>query len=82
MSLTEFSYTFYVHHIRGFPFCSQHYIFLQLVMYPLSKPGDRRNFNTHKTCLNYINDERSTGKKHTTVEWDDSGKLGQIINEF
>ena len=43
------------------------------------KPGDRRNFNTHKTCLKCINDERPTGKKHTNVGWDDSGKIGKII---
>ncbi len=29
-----------------------------------------------------INDERPTGKKHTTVGWDDSGKIGKIINSF
>ena len=27
-----------------------------------------------------INDERPTGKKHTTVGWDDGGKIGKIIN--
>ena len=27
-----------------------------------------------------INDERPTGKKHTTVRWDDGGKIGKIIN--
>ena len=31
----------------------------------------RRNFNAHKTCLKCcINDERTTGKKHTTLVWD------------
>ena len=24
--------------------------------------------------------ERPTGKKHTTVGWDDGGKIGKIIN--
>ena len=46
----------------------------------LPKPGDRRNVNTHKTyrkCC--INNERSTGKKHTNVGWDDGGKIGKII---
>ena len=45
------------------------------------KPGDRRNFNTHKTrwkCR--IKDKRPTGKKHTTVGWDNGGKIGKIIN--
>ena len=37
--------------------------------------GDRRNFNTHKTCWKCrINDEKATGKKNTTVGWDDGGK--------
>ena len=27
-----------------------------------------------------INDERPTGIKHTTVGWDDGGKIGKIIN--
>ena len=27
-----------------------------------------------------INDERPTGKKHTSVGWDDGGKIGKIIN--
>ena len=27
-----------------------------------------------------INNERPTGKKHTTVRWDDGGKIGKIIN--
>ena len=27
-----------------------------------------------------INDDRPTGKKHTTVGWDDCGKTGKIIN--
>ena len=30
----------------------------------------------------HINDERPTGKKHTTVGWDDSGKIGKIMNSF
>ena len=43
----------------------------------LAKPGDRRNFNTLKTCLKCcVNDERPTGKKNTTDEWDDGGKIG------
>ena len=37
----------------------------------LSKPGDRRNF---KTCWKFINNERPTGKKHTSVRWDDGEK--------
>ena len=43
----------------------------------LSKPGDRRHFNTHKTCWKCFNDERLTGKKHTTVGWDDGGKIAK-----
>ena len=44
---------------------------------------DRRNSNTHKTCYKCrINDERPTGQKHTTVGWDDGGKIGKIINQF
>ena len=47
----------------------------------LPKPGDRRNFNTYKTLLKCrINNERSTRKKHTTVGWDDGGKIDKIIN--
>ena len=41
----------------------------------LPKPGNRRNFNTHKTrwkCC--INNERPTGKRQTNVRWDDGGK--------
>ena len=34
----------------------------------------------HKTWWKCINNESSTGKKHTTVGWDDVGKLGKIIN--
>ena len=30
--------------------------------------------------LTGINDERPTGNKHTTVGWDDGGKIGKIIN--
>ena len=42
------------------------------------KPGDRSNFNTHKICWNCrTNDDRSTGKKHTNVGWDDGGKIGK-----
>ena len=44
------------------------------------KPGDRRNFNTHKTCWKCrINNESPTGKKHTTVGRNDGGKIGIII---
>ena len=33
----------------------------------LPKPGDRSNFNTHKTCWKFrINDERPTEKKHNS----------------
>ena len=46
------------------------------------KTGDRRNFNTHKTCWKCINDERPTEKKHTTVGWDDSGNIGKIIISY
>jgi hypothetical protein len=43
--------------------------------------GDRRSFNTHETSLNCrINDKWSTGKKHTTISWDNDGKIGKIIN--
>ena len=46
----------------------------------LPKPGNRRNFNTHKTCWKYgINDKRLTGKKHTTFGWDDGEKICQIF---
>ena len=47
----------------------------------LPKPGGRRNFYTHKThwkCC--INNERPTGKKHTSVGWDDGWKICKIIN--
>ena len=30
--------------------------------------------------LGRIDDERPTGKKHTTVGWDDGGKIGKMIN--
>ena len=30
----------------------------------------------HKTCWECRVDERSTGKKNTTIEWDDGGKIG------
>ena len=47
----------------------------------LPKPGDKRNFNTHKTCWKcLITDERPTGKNRTTFGWDDSEKIGKIIN--
>ena len=47
----------------------------------LPKQGDRRNYNTNKTCLKCrINGERPTGKKHATVGWDDGGKIGKMIN--
>ena len=40
----------------------------------LPKPGDRRNY---KICWKFrVNDERPTGKKNTTIEWDDGGKIG------
>jgi hypothetical protein len=34
-----------------------------------------------ETCLEYCdNKERSTGKKNTTMEWDDSGIIGNKTN--
>ena len=55
---------------------------LELIYYfTWPKPRDRRNFSSHKTCYKCcINDKKSTGKKHTTVGWDDGGKIGKIIN--
>ena len=33
------------------------------------------------SCMPFVdNDERPTGKKHTTVGWINSGKIGKIIN--
>ena len=29
-----------------------------------------------------LGQERTAGKKHTTIGWDDGGKIGKIINEF
>ena len=41
----------------------------------LPKSADRTNFNTHKTCWECrVNNERPTGKKHTSVGWDDCAK--------
>ena len=58
----------------------------QLCFFPVglsSLPGDRRNFNTLKTCWKCrINDKRPTGKKHTAVGWDEGGKISKIINQF
>ena len=48
----------------------------------LPKPGDRGNFNTHKTCWECRNnDERPTEKKNTNIEWDDGEKSnkGKLI---
>ena len=37
----------------------------------LSKLGDRNKFNTHNNCWKCcIDNERPTGKKHTSVGWD------------
>ena len=33
---------------------------------------------TNKNCWKCINDERPTGMKHTTVGWDDGGKICKI----
>ena len=41
-------------------------------------PGDRRNFNTIRSVENVV--LRPTGKKHTTVGWDDGGKKCKIKN--
>ena len=40
-----------------------------------AKPGDRSNFNAHKTCWKYSNNnERPTGQKKPTVWWKEGGK--------
>ena len=41
----------------------------------LPKPGDKCNFNTHKTCWKCCyNNERPTGQKQPTVRWKVGGK--------
>ena len=37
-------------------------------------------FSTVVLLTRHFNDERPTEKKHITVEWDDGGKTGKIIN--
>ena len=41
----------------------------------LPKPGDRSDFNTHKTCWKCCySKKRPTGQKHKYTSWDDGGK--------
>ena len=46
----------------------------------LPKPGDRSDFKPPRPVESRVDDERPTEKKHTTVGWDDGGKIGKIIN--
>ena len=44
------------------------------------KPGDRSNFNTHKTCWKYfINNERPTGQKQQLLDGRTVENKGKLI---
>jgi hypothetical protein len=60
---------------------------LELIYYfTYFSPSAQDNRRTEETTTpirpveNVVNDERPIGKKHTTVGWDDGGKIDRIIN--
>ena len=50
-----------------------------MIWTPVNCPSQEREetSTTYKTFWEYrVNEERPTGKKYTTIEWDDGGKIG------